>query len=277
MSQGVAGLTKIAIDTGSIGDGASIAAYLVDAAGTLLTSTLVGSDQALDVNIVQSVLPTGAATETTLASLLSELQGVTHAEDAAHASGDLGVMGLAVRNDAGTSLVSADGDYSPLSLDANGNLRVSGALTVDEAGDYAEDSAHSSGDVGYFMLGVRNDNQATTMTSATGDYASFSVDDRGAMYVKDVAAKTNLQQIVTVGTTAVALPASPLAGRSSMFIQMLSGGQLYLGSATVTNSGATRGIQLGNGGYVNVDVGPGNLVYGVASAAGKDVAVWEFA
>ncbi len=277
MSQGVAGLTKIAVDTASIGDGASIAAYLVDSAGTLLTSTLVGGDQALDVNIVQSVLPTGAATETTLASVLSELQGVTHAEDAAHVSGDLGVMGLAVRNDAGTSLVSADGDYSPLSLDASGNLRVSGSLTVDEAGDYAEDSAHSSGDVGYFTLGVRNDNQATTMTSASGDYASFSVDDRGAMYVKDVAAKSNLQQVITVGTTAVALPAAPLADRSSMFVQMLSSGQLYVGSASVTNSGATRGLQIGNGGYINIEVGPGNLVYGVASAAGKDVLVWEFA
>lgn len=277
MSQGVAGLTKIAVDTASIGDGASIAAYLVDSAGTLLTSTLVGGDQALDVNIVQSVLPTGAATETTLASVLSELQGVTHAEDVAHVSGDLGVMGLAVRNDAGTSLVSADGDYSPLSVDANGALRVAGSFTVDEAGDYAEDSAHVSGDVGYFTLGVRNDNQATTMTSADGDYASFSVDDRGAMYVKDVAAKSNLQQIITVGTTAVALPASPLAGRSSMFIQMLSSGQLYLGSATVTNTGATRGLQIGNGGFVNIDVGPGNLVYGIANAAGKEVAVWEFA
>jgi len=277
MSQGVAGLTKIAIDTGSISDGASIAAYLVDSSGTLLTSTLVGADQSLDVNITQSVLPTGAATETTLASVLSEIQGLTYAEDTAHSSGDIGVMGLAVRNDAGTSLVSADGDYSPLSVDANGALRVVGSITVNEAGDYAEDSGHTSGDIGYFNLAVRNDNQATTVTSANADYSQFSVDDRGAMYVKDIAAKSNLQQIMTVGTTAVALPASPLSGRSSMFIQMLSSGQLYLGSATVTNSGSTRGIQLGNGGYVNVDVGPGNLVYGVASAANKEVAVWEFA
>lgn len=312
MSQGVAGITKVAIDLGSIGDGASIAAYLVDSAGTLLTSTLVGADQSLDVNVTASVLPTGAATETTLAavladtatidsnialiladtngiladtatidsniaSLLSEVQSITFAEDTAHTTGDFGIMGLAVRNDAGTSLVSADGDYSPLSVDSAGNLRVSGSLTVDEAGDYAEDSAHVSGNVGYFNLAVRNDNQATTATSANADYSQFSVDDRGAMYVKDVSAKSNLQQIMTVGTSAVALPASPLSGRSSMFIQMLSAGQLYLGSATVTNSGATRGLQIGNGGFVNIDVGPANLVYGIASAAGKDVAVWEFA
>ena len=274
---GVAGFTKIAIDTGTIGDGASIAAYVTDAAGTLVTSTLVGGDQSLDVNVTQSALPTGAATEATIASILSEIAALSFAEDSAHSSGDMGVMGLAVRNDAGTSLVGTDGDYAPFSLDASGALRISGSITVNEAGDYAEDSAHSSGDAGYFQLAVRNDDQATVATSASGDYSQFSVDDAGALFVKDTAARSNLQQVITVGTTAVALPASPLAKRASMFIQMLSSGQLYLGSATVSSSGATRGLQLGNGGFINVDVGPANLVYGIASAAGKDVAVWEFA
>ncbi len=46
------------------------------------------------------------------------------AEDAAHTSGDVGVMALAVRNDAGTALAGATGDYIPLSTDSVGNLRV---------------------------------------------------------------------------------------------------------------------------------------------------------
>jgi len=278
MSQGAAGLSKIAIDVSNLADGASLASYVTDAAGNLVTSTLVGgTKQSLDVNIAASALPTGAATEVTLASVLLELQNITFAEDSAHTSGDLGIMGLAVRNDAGTSLAGTDLDYAPLSLDASGNLRVSGSFTVNEAGDYAEDSAHVSGDIGYFNMGVRNDNQATTATSSDGDYSQFSVNSKGAMYVKDIAAAANLQQIVVVGTTALPLPASSLANRSSMFVQMLSGGDLYLGSASVTNSGATRGFKLGNGGFVNVDAGPANLVYGVASAASKDVLVWEFA
>ena len=278
MSQGAAGLSKIAIDVSNLADGASLASYVTDAAGNLVTSTLVGgTKQSLDVNIAASALPTGAATEVTLASVLLELQNITFAEDSAHTSGDLGIMGLAVRNDAGTSLAGTDLDYAPLSLDASGNLRVSGSFTVNEAGDYAEDSAHVSGDIGYFNMGVRNDNQATTATSSDGDYSQFSVNSKGAMYVKDIAAAANLQQIVVVGTTALPLPASSLANRSSMFVQMLSGGDLYLGSASVTNSGATRGFKPGNGGFVNVDAGPANLVYGVASAASKDVLVWEFA
>jgi hypothetical protein len=264
-----AGKTKIAVDTSVLADGDSIAAYLV-AGGTQLTAT----GTSLDVNVTASALPTGAATETTLASILSEVQALSHAEDAAHVSGDLGVMSLAVRNDAGTAL-AADGDYIPLSTDANGALRVSG--TFDAAGDYAEDSAATDGDIGISMLAVRNDNQGTTVTSANSDYSWMSVDDRGAMFVKDVAARSNLQQVISVGTTAVALPASPLANRSNMFVQLLSGGQLYLGSATVTNSGATRGLQLGQGGFATLSVGPSNLVYGVGSSANREVMVWEFA
>lgn len=280
-----AGKTKIIVDTGALGDGDSIAAYLVDAAGTLLTSTLVGGAQSLDVNVTASVLPTGAATEATLAtlateatlaSILAELAQITFAEDTAHTTGDFGTMPLAVRNDAGTALAGTDGDYIPLSTDATGNLRTTFSGTVTVAGSLAEDAVHSSGAAGFFSLTVRNDNQATTFTSATGDYAPIATDKKGAIYTKSAHNISNLQQVIAVGTSAVALPTAPLADRTSMFVQMLSSGQLYLGSATVTNAGATRGLQLGNGGFVSLEVGPSNLVYGIANAAAKDVAVWEF-
>jgi len=274
MSQTGAGKTKIVFDSADLANSDQIGANTM-AGGVVVTAT----GTSMDVNVTGSALPTGAATETTLASVLSELQGLSHAEDAAHVSGDLGIMGLAVRNDAGTSLVSADGDYSPLSLDSAGALRVSfaGTITANIEGDYEEDSAHVSGDRGLFSLGVRNDAQAATATSANGDYSQISVNGKGAMYVKDIANGANLQQVITVGTTAVQLPALSLANRSSMMIQMLSGGQLYLGSSTVGNSGATRGFLLGNGGFVSLDVGPACAIYGVANAAGKDVMVWEFA
>ena len=49
-------------------------------------------------------------------------------EDTPHTTGAAGVLTLGVRNDAGSSLVTADGDYSPFSLTS------SGALWVKEAG-----------------------------------------------------------------------------------------------------------------------------------------------
>ena len=45
------------------------------------------------------------------------------AEDAAHSSGDVGVMALAVRQDSQSDL-GADGDYVPLTINADGELRV---------------------------------------------------------------------------------------------------------------------------------------------------------
>jgi hypothetical protein len=46
------------------------------------------------------------------------------AEDAAHTSGDTGVMSLAVRNDSDTALAGTTLDYAPLQVDATGYLKV---------------------------------------------------------------------------------------------------------------------------------------------------------
>lgn len=45
------------------------------------------------------------------------------AEDAAHTSGDVGIMALAVRKDT-ASAVAADGDYIPLIVDGTGRLWI---------------------------------------------------------------------------------------------------------------------------------------------------------
>jgi hypothetical protein len=46
------------------------------------------------------------------------------AEDAAHASGDTGVLALGVRDDAPAAVSGADGDYEPAHIGANGGLWV---------------------------------------------------------------------------------------------------------------------------------------------------------
>ncbi|MHA1949699.1 MAG: hypothetical protein ACW987_07490 [Candidatus Thorarchaeota archaeon] len=102
-----------------------------------------------------------------------------YAEDSVHTSADIGAFVLAVRNDAGTAL-AADGDYIPLSTDASGDLRVSGTFMA--GNEYAEDSVHTSGDTGGFVLSVRNDTLAS-LVDTDGDYAPFQVDALGALYV----------------------------------------------------------------------------------------------
>ena len=49
------------------------------------------------------------------------------AEDAAHASGDVGVMALAVRQDSAAALAGTTGDYAPIQVDKLGSLRVNGS------------------------------------------------------------------------------------------------------------------------------------------------------
>ena len=49
---------------------------------------------------------------------------------------------------------------------------------------FAEDSAHTSGNTGAFVLGVRNDSN-TAMTSANGDYSPIAVNDKGAVAIQD--------------------------------------------------------------------------------------------
>lgn len=50
--------------------------------------------------------------------------GLGKAEDAAHASGDIGVMSLLVRQDTAAALAGTTGDYTPATVDSLGYLRV---------------------------------------------------------------------------------------------------------------------------------------------------------
>lgn len=115
------------------------------------------------------------------------------AEDAAHASGDTGVMALTVRSNTAASTSGADGDYQPLITDTNGRLHVldansAAALTALQLIDnivLTEDAAHVSGDPGVLALAVRRDAN-TTMVSADGDNSPLQVDANGNLKVNIV-------------------------------------------------------------------------------------------
>lgn len=73
----------------------------------------------------------------------------------------------------------------------------------------AEDAVHASGDVGVMALTVRNDNAATDLTSATGDYSAQAVDVKGSVFVRDRPAGTATTANVTLTTASqVALAAN---------------------------------------------------------------------
>ena len=108
-------LNTIAGDTTSI-DGKITACdtgSVVLAAGTVTIGKLAAND-GVDIGDVDvtSIIPGTGATN------------LGKAEDSPHASGDVGVMALAVRDDNGNYINSShNGDYYPLTVDAGGKLR----------------------------------------------------------------------------------------------------------------------------------------------------------
>lgn len=114
---------------------------------------------------------------------LDVIEAATHLEDAGHVTGDRGMFALAVRNDADAVLTSADLDYSPISVDSAGRLKLAADLDVDFS--YDEDSVHADGDKGAYVLSVRQDTLASSV-SADGDYASFKINDRGGLWTVPV-------------------------------------------------------------------------------------------
>jgi len=190
------GKDKLILDTTALSDSDNVGAYIRSAAGTLITHTTIGSKEALDVNIV------------------SGPDDAVYDEDSAHVSGDKGNFMLAVRRDADTSMVSADGDYAPLQVDENGRLKVVADLEVNISMEKAEDSAHTDGDIGSFSLGVRQDTLASSV-SADGNYAALKVNSRGGLWSVPVGtvadSVTDTENPVKIGMRTLAGPLAALA------------------------------------------------------------------
>lgn len=242
------GKDRLVFDTANAADSDNIGAYIRGAGGNIANVTASN-----ELNVIESNL-----------TLLRK------AEDAAHASGDSGIMALVVRNDAGTSLAGADGDYSPLQVDANGALRVSGTFTPGD--NKAEDAAHSSGDTGSYVLSVRQDAPASS-TSADGDYQSFKSDALGRMWVNNSSGAL-AHSAVSVGTTATDLVATDLANRKRVLIQNLSIGPVFLGGASVTTA---NGLRLSAASTLEIDASAAVNLHGIVASGTSDVRVFELA
>lgn len=89
-----------------------------------LTKSVIIAQQAGTGNFVP-VQSTGSGNlKVSIEEAVTSAGGMAKAEDAAHTTGDVGVMALAVRRAADTPTSGTDGDYEPLKTDANGHLKV---------------------------------------------------------------------------------------------------------------------------------------------------------
>jgi hypothetical protein len=202
--------------------------------------------------------------------------GTQYAEDAAHTSGDTGTMALAVRVDSAGALAGTTGDYSPLQVDANGALRVTGASGATE---FAEDAAHTTGDKGVQMLAVRQDS-AAALAGTTGDYIPLSTSAGGALRVAPCKADGTVVEPVAdpadgATFTATTTVGSPIQGAFQTTIDHATDGKLANFRTTqhrqfpVALEGADGATMLGTAGTANANV---VTVQGIASGTALTVA-----
>lgn len=261
-------------DSIKVGDGTDFLAINADGSinitdnGGSLTVDAVNLDIRDLVFATDKVDVSGSSVSVT--ALPGSLQG--YADGSVWAAGSFGAEFLAVRKDAAGALTGvADGDFSPLQVNANGELKVS--ATFDAAGDYAEDSAHISGDIGLYMLSVREDTLASS-TSASGDYQSFKTDALGRIWANNTH-QTMANAAVSVLATATDLVGSDLANRKRIMIQNLGSKKIYIGKdATVTT---VNGLELFPGGSMELDIGPSINIHAISSSGTQDVRVMELA
>lgn len=247
-------------------------AALGQAASAASLSVVVASDQStipVSLASVPSHAVTNAGTFAVQASSVVPGTGATNlgkAEDAAHSSGDVGVMSLFVRNDTRGTLSGTDGDYTPGQLNASGDLRVdasavavpvtdnSGSLTVDNGGTFAVQAAQSG------TWTVQPGNTANT-TAWKVDASSVAVpitDNSGSITVDNG------------GTFAVQASGNVASAATDSGNPVKIGGKYNSSPITVTD-GQRADIQTDANGYLKVNVAAGGASGGTSSSFGSSV------
>lgn len=220
-----------------------IGAYIRSSDGTLITHTNVGGKNGLDVNVLNDI----AITATDL-----DIRNLDYTQD-----------NVAIKGSTGNQLA----------INADGSINANVDVSVTSGSDKAEDAASASGDIGTYVLSVREDTLATS-TSASGDYQSMKTDALGRLYVND-SHQSMLVTAASVATTAAALVVSSLANRKQILIQNISTKNVYLDTAdTVTDS---TGFKLGAGMSLELDLAAAVTLYAIAVGASADVRIIELA
>lgn len=118
------------------------------------------------------VMPTHAVAEITPGTDATHLG---KAEDAAHASGDVGVMALAVRTDAPADKSGANGDYEPLQISGGRAWISGGPRTVVSASPTVDTAIYAAGDLIGGKLTFAN---AARVASGNGEIFSVLLADQ---------------------------------------------------------------------------------------------------
>lgn len=159
-----------------------VAAFMMCFDGTNWDRCLPGLSDTDDNSVAFSQVTSLIISENHLSDGTSWVREIAYLEDAASAGGEqLKIVGV-VRQDTPAGSTSADGDYTYLKSDSIGRLWVNCGTGCSGGTQFAEDAAHTTGDVGTVALAKRTD--AAAVSSGTdGDYSTLNVDASGRLWV----------------------------------------------------------------------------------------------
>jgi len=245
--------------------------YIKDADALAMLTTIESDLDAVNANLVLINTDTTAILADT-ATIDSNIASLVKTEDVAAGDAYKGLAVFAVRNDAGTSLVSADGDFSALSLDADGLLRTYSKF--DTSGFVADDAASTENPL---LIGAVAHTGAAALSSVSAslDKVHFATDLYRRMWVNDSCAVAWKVTAVTVGTSAVQLDATPLAGRRKETIQNLGDKALYIKNDNTVST--ANGIMIPKYSERDFEFSAALPLWAVSTAAGQDVRFVEAA
>lgn len=157
-------------DNVAISDGTDTLAINADGSINVGNTVTVQATD-LDIRDLSSATDSVAIGGDALTSL-QLIDDLVHLEDAAHVSGDAGMMPLAVRNDVAGTLAGTDGDYAPLQVDADGNLRVTGSFnsSVDDVFESGTEA-----DSGASVVALANGSMTTVESVAVGAGVTYYI------------------------------------------------------------------------------------------------------
>lgn len=271
-------------DSVQIGDGTEIANVNAsnelqvrdDGANTLLgaidtdTSTIAGavSGTEMQVDIVAS-LPAG---DNNIGNVDVVTMPGIYVEDAASAGGENMMLIGGVRQDAGGSPVSADGDYHGFIFNSDGELKT----TADLNSDIADDAVDSGNPV---KIGGQSADAASGLSalSAAADRFHMLGDLYRQIFVNDSANVGWSAEAKAVSTTAVQLDDTKQAGRKAALIQNLGDKAMYIGPSNAVTTAS--GILLPKDSSIEfMKFGPALDVYaiGAAGASAEDLRIAQF-
>lgn len=253
--QGIASMTKILVTPDSVALPANQSVNVAQINGVATTmdngASGTGVQRVTIANNSTGILASiGSITTGVVPGVAATSLGKT--EDAAHTTGDTGVMSLCVRNDTnGTPLAGTSLDYIPCSTTPDGSIRMSltngaNGVPITSFGggtQFAEDVAHTTGDVGTMALAVRRDTP-TSLAGTDNDYLPMTTDSLGRLWVNDGPLNTAMGTIAA-SVYAGSGDATAIGVLKGIYAAMIGDVPSVTGPLAAATAAATKSLVIG--------------------------------